>query len=150
MIRSQTESVSVDLRDVNWTKLKLHRSWLENQNTIDSSTLLQFIDGLWLDNADLNWWLLHQQKGWLESMPTEKPATELLHFIEVFQDKAIDTEMFTPHEVYGWDYTTNTIGSLTEKITKSNHLKLVVSNYFSPLERIDQPAKPDPILTLLP
>ena len=41
------------------------------------------------------------------------------------------------------------IEDVVEENPTPKHLKLVVSNYFRPLERIDQPCKPDPELTLI-
>jgi hypothetical protein len=145
MPRPQEAVICFDLDDFNWTDLKQYRDWLEDYDNLEARTLVQFINELWINDFELHWSMMWQQKEWLASVDDEI-AGRLLHFIEVFQDKAMDTEQFTPEDVYGWHNLHNTSPL---QPCKPNHLKLVVSNYFRPMERIDQPCKPDPVLTLV-
>ena len=139
-MQQQRNTIEMDLTGFNWTSLKAHREWLLNYHNIESATLVQFIDELWLDRPKMYWSMIHDQKQWLSTI-ADSTATELLNFLEVIQDRAVNSEQ-VPLDLINGQYT-------PVKKQKPKHLKLVVSNYFRPLERIDQPCKPDPVLTLV-
>ena len=148
---TQREPMYIDLEDLDWSAIKRNRDWLEEHNNIEATTLVQFINELWMDNVSLYWSMMWQQKAWLESIVDDTDADELLFFLEVFQDRAMDSEEFTAEEIYGYGHIVEYTAPLvaTKKRENPHGLKLVVSNYFRPLERIDQPCKPDPVLRIL-
>ena len=126
----------------NWNTLFKDRQWLAQHNTTEAKWLEVLINELWHDSAVIVWDMICDQKAWLQTF-TDDAATRLEDFLEMLQDAGVDSEAFPINEIYG-----NRNLYVAPAIT-NNHLKLVVSNYFRPLERIDQPCKPDPILTLI-
>jgi len=94
--------VLLDLNDINWSELRKNREWLMKHTSIEARTLYQFINELWNDDAFYYWSMMRDQKKWLEIYSdSEESAKYLLDFIEIIQDKALDTEMLTPQEIYG-------------------------------------------------
>jgi len=145
---TQKEPMYLDLEDLDWSALKIYRDWLEECDNIEAITLIQFINELWMDNVSIYWSMMWQQKAWLETIADDDETAEaLLFFLEVFQDKAMDSEECTAEEIYGYGNIEYTVP--VTKRENTHGLKLVVSNYFKPMDRIDQPCKPDPILTLI-
>ena len=143
MSQVNTKSVSIYLEDVHWIDLRFFRSWLEKHDASEAATMHHIIDKLWHGDDDIKWNTMPSIKLWLKTVEHEV-ATKLYDLIEHLQDSVLATELLSPKEIYGWE-----IEDLVEENPTPKHLKLVVSNYFRPLERIDQPCKPDPILTLL-
>jgi hypothetical protein len=142
MSKPHTKEISIYLEDVQWIDLRYFRSWLEKHDASEAATMHQIVDKLWHGDTDINWRSMPAIKQWLMTIEHDV-ATKLYDLIEHLQDRVLDTDVLTPKEIYGWEID----DTATEQTPK--HLKLVVSNYFRPLERIDQPAKPDPVLTLV-
>ena len=142
MQQAQQKKLAIDLADLNWTQLKQDRQWLYGHTAIEAITLSQFINDLWNDQFGMFWGMIRDQKAWLKEF-NDQPAKQLFEFLDVIQDRAMDTEQFLPEEIYGYHKDSHQVDK------KPNHLKLVVSNYFRPLDRIDQPPKPEPVLTLV-
>ena len=141
----ETAQVNMNIDFANWNALFKDRQWLEQQTAKEAEWLKLFINELWHNNAILVWDMICEQKAWLQTH-TDETAHRLAHFLEMIQDAGVDTEEFQIDEIYGLQPTQ--IVTLKSKAT--HHLKLVVSNYFRPMDRINQPCKPDPVLTLLP
>ena len=138
-------TVIVDVRTdfADWNQLFKDKQWLAQHPNKEAEWLEVLINEMWHNKAIIIWDMIRSQKEWLQSHDHEA-AQRLEDFIEHLQDAGVDSEDFAIEEIYGsaQPYTAT-------PIRKDNHLKLVVSNYFRPLERIDQPCKPDPVLTLV-
>lgn len=142
MSKIHTKAISIYLEDVHWIDLRYFRSWLENYDAPEAATMHHIVDKLWHGDTNISWQSLPAVKQWLMTVE-HAVATKMYDLIEHLQDRVLDTGVLTPKEVYGWEIDDTAI----ERTPK--HLKLVVSNHFRPLERIDQPANPDPVLTLV-
>jgi hypothetical protein len=138
-------NIKTDFAD--WNTLFKDRQWLAQHSNKEAEWLEVLINEMWHNKAIIVWDMICEQKAWLQTFKDDA-AQRLEDFLEQLQDAGIDSEEFHHEEIYGrrTDSIPSTIASV---VKKPNHLKLVVSNYFRPLERIDQPAKPDPKLTLI-
>jgi hypothetical protein len=146
-LSKNTVNVNIKTDFADWNTLFKDRQWLAEHNTHEAKWLEVLINEMWHNEAVIVWDMICKQKAWLQTF-TDDTAQRLEDFIEQLQDSGVDSEDFPIDEIYGrrMGSTSATIASV---IKKPNHLKLVVSNYFRPLERIDQPCKPDPVLTLI-
>ena len=143
-MRTNTVEVNIKTDFADWNQLFKDKQWLAKQSTQEAKWLGVLIDEMWHNEFVVIWDMICKQKAWLQTL-TDSTARRLEDFIEQLQDAGVDSEDFLIDEIYGRQPATYT----PVPILKANHLKLVVSNYFRPLERIDQPCKPDPILTLI-
>ena len=143
-------TVIVDVRTdfADWNQLFKDKQWLAQQPNKEAEWLEVLINEMWHNKAIIIWDMICAQKKWLQSHDHEA-AQRLEDFIEHLQDAGVDSEDFPIEEIYGHYMSTPAQTYTSTPVRKANHLKLVVSNYFRPLERIDQPCKPDPVLTLV-
>ena len=135
-----TKDVGIYTENLQWADLKFCRFWLTKHDTIEASTLRQFLTDLWHDDALMDWSMINKQKAWLATVDSHVSPL-LIDLLEHIQDLAFDTGMFTYDEIYG-------TRDVVKQVRPSN-LKLVVSNYFTPRERLDRPFPPAPELTIL-
>jgi hypothetical protein len=148
-LNKNTVQVNIKTDFADWNTLFKDRQWLAEHNVPQAKWLEVLINEMWHNEAIIVWDMICKQKAWLQTF-TDDTAQRLEDFIEQLQDAGVDSEDFPIDEIYGRHITQSTTHSYTSiPVRKANHLKLVVSNYFRPLERIDQPCKPDPVLTLL-
>lgn len=148
-MNKNTVQVNIKTDFADWNTLFKDRQWLAEHNVPQAKWLEVLINEMWHNEAIIVWDMICKQKAWLQTF-TDDTAQRLEDFIEQLQDAGVDSEDFPIDEIYGRHITQSTTHSYTSiPVRKANHLKLVVSNYFRPLERIDQPCKPDPVLTLL-
>lgn len=148
-LSKNTVQVNIKTDFADWNTLFKDRQWLAEHNVPQAKWLEVLINEMWHNEAIIVWDMICKQKAWLQTF-TDDTAQRLEDFIEQLQDAGVDSEDFPIDEIYGRHITQSTTHSYTSiSVRKANHLKLVVSNYFRPLERIDQPCKPDPVLTLL-
>lgn len=148
-LNKNTVQVNIKTDFADWNTLFKDRQWLAEHNVPQAKWLEVLINEMWHNEAIIVWDMICKQKAWLQTF-TDDTAQRLEDFIEQLQDAGVDSEDFPIDEIYGRHITQSTTHSYTSiPVRKANHLKLVVSNYFRPLERIDQPCKPDPVLTLI-
>lgn len=134
-------NIKTDFAD--WNTLFKDRQWLAQHSNKEAEWLEVLINEMWHNKAIIIWDMICKQKAWLQTF-TDEAAQRLEDFLEQLQDAGVDSEEYHIDEIYG-----HRLQIPTPIVSKPRHLKLVVNNYFTPRERIDQPSKPDPELTIL-
>ena len=143
----KTVNVNIKTDFANWNQLFKDKQWLAQHSNKEAKWLEVLINELWHNKAIIIWDMICEQKAWLQSH-TDDAAKRLEDFIEQLQDAGVDSEEYLVEEIYG-ELSKKMSSSWQEATNKPTHLKLVVKNYFQPRERIDQPPKPEPVLTLV-
>ena len=131
---------TIYIENLKWADLRFCRNWLQQHDCTEAAKLSVFIDELWDGVQNLNWDNIIAQQTWLKTI--DHPASKfLVKFLDDVQDLILDTDEVIEYKIAN--------EGRPVKQARPSNLKLVVSNYFTPRERLDRPFPPAPELTIL-